>query len=334
MSGSASMLLALAFTGVPAAAGEDRFALLQVELVGPLERVSVEVGRSASLELEGGVQAGERWTLEAPLALSGAAERASAPELRLNGAGSARVIGWEESSAAARAAAWGRLPMTLRSRPALALPAREGSRAPFAAVALASSGALLALALRRRLWVAGLVSGGAASAAVALVVLQPVPAAALRVLEVDGRSARALLVDLARDELPGARVDDLRWSSTPATAPVRVHAARGAPSVRLASPGAVLRATREFQLDERRLAAERNEWGLLSPVWRRSSDGDWEFMAAWPAGAAWAGSAGDGAPPPGWLQPGLPLGVTVVLGRWESAEAGDGAPTWVRWIGD
>jgi hypothetical protein len=85
--------------------------------------------------------------------------------------------------------------------------------------------------------------------------------------------------------------------------------------------------------DERRLAAERNEWGLLSPVWRRSSDGDWESMDSWPAGAAWAGSARQAAAPPGWLQPGLPLGVTVILGRWESAEAG-GAQTWVRWIGD
>lgn len=327
------MLLALAAVGALPAAGEDRFALLRLELVGPLERVSVDVGRSASFELDGGLQAGERWTLEAPVALSGAAERGAPPQLRVSGAGNARVAGWDEDAAATRAAAWARLPMALRTRPALVLPAREGPRAPFAAIALASSGAWLALALRRRLWAAGLVSGGSLVVAVALVTLQPVPAAALRVLEVDGRSARAVLVDLARDELNGARVDDLRWSTAPLAAPVSIQAARGAASVRLTSPGAVLRAAREFELDGRRLAGELNEWGLISPAWRRSSDGDWEFMETWPAGAAWAGSARDAAPPPGWLQPGLPLGVTVVLGRWDSAEAG-GAPTWVRWIGD
>jgi hypothetical protein len=332
MLSSAALLFALA--GSSAAAGADRFALLRLELVGPLERVRVDVGRSASFELEGAVSAGERWSIEAPLALSGTAERAVEPELRLSGAGNARVVGWDENSAAARSAAWGSTPIALRSRPPLGLPAREGPRAPFAAVALASSGALLALALRRRLWPAALVSASSVAGAVALVLLQPAPAAGLTVVEVDGRSARAVLVELARDELHDARVDDLLWSTLPASAPVTVRAARGSASVRLVSPGAVLRATRAFQLDARRLAAEHNEWGLLSPVWRRSADGDWEFMDTWPAGTAWAGISQDAPPPPGWLQPGLPLGVTVLLGRWESAEPSGAAPTWVRWIGE
>lgn len=330
----ASAVLLFALASGPAAAGADRFALLRVDVVGPLERVSVDAGRSARFELEGGVSAGERWTMEAPLALSGTAERAVEPELRLSGAGNARVVGWDESSAAARSAAWGATPMALRSRPPLGLPAREGPRAPFAAVALASSGALLALALRRRLWAAAVVSACSVAGAGTLVLLQPVPAAGLKVVEVDGRSARAVLVELARDELPEARVDDLLWSSVPASAPVTVRAARGSPSVRLVSAGAVLRATRAFPLDARRLAAEHNEWGLLSPVWRRSPDGDWEFMDTWPAGTAWAGNAQDTPPPPGWLQPGLPLGVSVLLGHWESAAPSGGAATWVRWIGE
>jgi len=333
MLSKAVLLFALAFRSGTTVGGEDRFALLRLELVGPLERVIVDAGRSASFELEGVVLAGERWTLEAPLAPSGVAEREAPPELRLGGAGEARFAGWDPNLASARAAAWARIPMSLRSRPPVVLPARDGARAPLAAVALASSAALLALALRRRLWAAGLLSTGAAAASVALVVAQPAPAAALRVLEVDGRGAGALLIELARDELPGVRLDDLLWSASPAAAPVRVHSARGAAAVRMTSPGAVLRATRSFAVGERRLAPERNEWGLLAPAWRRSPDGEWEFMEAWPAGTDWTGSVRDGTPPPGWLQPGLPLGVTVLLGRSETDEANGVAPTWVRWIG-
>lgn len=316
---------------VDAADAEERLSIARIELVGPLRALELSVGNARS-SWRGALSPGERFELE----LAIAAERPwlwGAPVVTWDGAGTARVRGWDVSVIETRQREWRESPPELRARPPALAPFERRPRAPIAGVALALAAALCVIAARARAWLATAVALVGAAAAGWLTAGASTERAT-RVIEVDGASGAAVAVDGALDQLSGARLDDLRWEFPPRAAAL-IRSTRGANEFSLHTRGGWVRRWRAWNPEGRSLGPDVNDWGLLAPVWRRDADGQWRELEAWPRGVVLNAEAGKpGAQPPGWLNPALPAGAYVVVGRWvDSPEAAEGQDTWVRWVG-
>jgi hypothetical protein len=335
-----AVALALALSLSPAKGQSDRFALAQFELDGPLTALEIAAGDSARGTLAANLAAGERLRVNLALPIEATLAAEAPPLVRVVGDGSARFVGWNRDAARAREEAWAKLPLALRVRPCVNPTAPVERRVPNAALWIAAAGALLAIGARTRPWAALACGAAAALAAGWLTSAQGGRPARLRLIEIDGASGRAVAVDSARDSLGDAELADLRWESTPPHAPLRATARRDGAGFELAGPGAVVRRWTSFEVGAATLGAAVQRLGLLAPVWRRETAGEWSGVADWAAGESWSSAAAAEAlatsAPPGWLQPALPLGVRVVVGRWRSAtpaESGGAGEVWVRWIG-
>ncbi len=309
----------------------ERVCVARVELLGPLSALELRTSDVRST-WSGALASGERFELVLPVASAGGRD-APPPALSWLGDGAARFLAWDHEWTERRARAWGSAPAELRARPRALEPLERGPRAPLAAVVLALAGALGALAARSRAgWALAVAAVGAILAA--WVGSGASVRRATRVVEVDGASGEAVVVDSAHDSLPGARLDDLRWDSSP-LGPVLVRAVRGEGDVSLHQRGGWLQRWSALETQGRALGPDVNEWGLLSPVWRRDPDGVWRELAAWPRGVVLGAEAGaPGREPPGWINPAAPSGAFVILGRWADAPHSDPArETWVRWVG-
>ena len=288
-----------------ASGAEDRARLGEVELVGPLSDVVLDLGPAGETRLEGALFPGELRRVTVPLP---ARDRATppAPLVRWQAVddpsgrgGSARFLGWREPETDPYAAVAPGL--RVRPRP----PAeRTASRAP-AGLALALAAALAAgLGWRRR----PALAAAAALAGVALVAaLAPRPAGPARwrlaLLEGDLASERWLAIEAAVDRLAVA----------PEAGDLRVEA-RGARiwRVRTTTPG------------ERVARAAGNALGEdLAEAWVRDG-GAWTARGTWAAGEPLPAPR-PGPDPPGWLASGLPHGTGVLLGRLAGS-----SPSWVR----
>lgn len=257
------------------------------------------------------------------------------PNLEWNGPGRATFVGWGSEATQRRAAEWSALPKSLSQRARVSAPLGAASRVARPALWLAAAGALLAVAARARwaLWCAL----GVTSATVVVSVALPPARPWRRVIELEALGVTALAVDCARDQLRGARDDDLRWECEPNSASLRATSLRNRRELELAGRGALLRRWSRLATDGRRLDGDANAWGLLAPVWRRSRSGEWRRFAAWPSGVALPETGGEASTgPPGWINPALPAGTEIVIGRWDEpavAPVGVEAEVWVRWIG-
>ncbi|HVS09531.1 MAG TPA: hypothetical protein VMS76_06605 [Planctomycetota bacterium] len=320
--GLAVLALFGALTGTAGAAQErvGRLALGRVELEGPLEELRVALPPAGEARLQGPLAPGERASLRVPLPAWEVAP-ALEPRIAAAGEGRARWLGWDEEDRERRAEAWRSLPAALRGRPlpAIAAPA---TRPPLSA--LLAAAALLALLLRLRSRAALVLGVGALGAGLvlALSLAHGEPAARLRLFDGDGASGRWIVVDAARPELElGPRLP-LRLESEPPRTPLRfaaegfgavptswrVRGARGE-----AQPA--LFAIDAFDPAGRALQPGRNGWASFEATWVRDPQGSWSAHGPWPEGEPLPDAAPGGDAPPGWIQPALPLGVGLFIGR-------------------
>ena len=322
------LLTCLAFAN---ADHEDRAWWVDLELAGPLTRVTLDCGEAGTTTLELALLAGERRTVSVPVparnSLGAAALSAlHLPALSFEGAqqdGQARLVGW---SAQQPTAALDALPYDLRARPRPPFQA-AGGLAGLGELALLLAVLVTLVALRRRPLVA-LAVGSAAGLVLGLLALRRTPLAAPRqLLELESGGEKALLVTTARGEL-GLPFE--RLEVTPGHLPlsIQLELSGGEPTGRVLGPGARLIGLRT----ERRggLARSENRLGALALVWVRGPAGAWSTHGPWPLGAALpaARAAGEGSVPPGWLVAGLPPGRAVCVGRLAGLEA-----AWVRATG-
>jgi len=317
----------------------DRFALARVELVGPLRAVRASAGDAARAEWLSPLAAGERITVSLALPILDRSALLSPPEFALDGEGRATFLEWRPDAVAVRDSAWEALPPALRSRPR-PTPGRESRpRVPMSSWWLASAAGVAVLALRRR--PGGALAVGCLGGLAASVTLlgEERRVGFTRIVEIDGDSGQAIALDLGRDSI-GVSPTDVRWESAPDRAPLStrtIGAETGAPALELEGAGVNLRVWRKASTDGLRLDPGQNGWGLLSPVWLREGDGAWREFGLWPAGLApSADSAPTESAPPGWLNPALPLGRRVIVGRWRDptpALDGESEEVWVRWVG-
>jgi len=345
--------------GVPAVTADvdaGRLRSARVELAGPLERVRLAVEPMGETLLRGPLAGGERRTVVVPLPTWGEVE-GLVPEVTVDGAGAARFLGWDPSDARADAA-WRALPASLRRRPRPVPPPPSSPAVPLAALLAAAAALAAGWALRGRpLRAVGVsVLGAVATAAAVETARAPAATAGIRVLEGEGEPAAWFAVDAARERLVApAGTSTLRVESIPERArlvyEVRLDPERGG-GWTLAGRGAVLVRIAELASEEGgpsgsdaapRLSRGANELADLAASWVRAADGSgWRALGPWARGTAepsagGAGGAGAAADPPGALNPALPLGRRVLVGRLapggppsRPAEAG---AVWVRLVG-
>ncbi|MEX1025539.1 MAG: hypothetical protein WD226_10740 [Planctomycetota bacterium] len=293
------VLVALCLAG---RAGDARAWPVEVELRGPLEGVEFDLGPAGSARIVGRLVPGERRTVELPLPLAlpfGTGEvPVPALEPVVDGAGSARVLGW------APARELDDLPAGLSRRPR---PPAPSSAPPPRAPALLAGLALVLVAWRgpRRVGPAIALVG---APLLAWWVAGTEPAVAPRtVIEVDLAAGKALRVSAwGRHAHWRGRA---RVEAEPPGAPLEIvldlQGREPEQRARVVGRGhlVVLRAqalTSRGDLAERLGVA-------FEQRWTRAADGAWR---------------GPGTPP-GWLVAGLPQGVPLTVGR---TETGD----WVR----
>lgn len=304
--------------------GDDRLHVCEVEIEGPLERFVLSLGDSATTEVERSFLAGERRTLEIPVAARTPAALVPGdpwplPEVTgVEGAGSVRPLRWRADPGAA---AWSSVPVALRLRSRPPVPEPGSGVGPVSFLLLAA-GLVGVLAAGRRGRTAALLAVGVA---VPLLLLPGGGAGPddVVVWEADAASPVALNVQGRRHRLglnPGERLEDGfadRLEVRPEAAPIRIswRSSGGhtpGPGWVAEAPGAELftfwahaGAGLEAVPHEPERALER---------WVRTAGGNW---------------SGAEEPPPGWLVTGLPMGTGILLARF-----GDRAGrTWLRLSG-
>lgn len=324
----AAVALGLVLAVAPGAS--DRHHLAEVSLVGPIDEVRFGLGSMGETVVRGPLAAGERRTVVVPLPAWG--ETAGlVPEIEERGAGQAAFLGWVEDEGAR---AWSALSSALRRRARPAPPELAPTRAPIGALCVAAAAVLAGWSLRERRLAAVLVCALGAGGTFALVGPRAGPAV-LRVLEGDGASGDWFEVDALRGRASSTgREELLRVECRPERA--RLHyevalAGGGRPGWTLAGEGCELFLLRPAAPGT--LTPEANRLADLAEAWVRAADGSgWTAVGAWPKGTALP-TTGQPADPPGGLNPALPLGSRVLVGRLEAAAGAAGAEAWVRLVG-
>jgi hypothetical protein len=341
----AAFALCAALIAPTAGAQDSRIRWARLAVEGPLDGARLDCGAGGEMWLEGRLLPGERAVIEvpAPTAPTGMAvePRVADPAL------SDRVAfdGWVEDPSAARLVA---VPMGLRLRPRPALPEWRAGSVPRSLLLVLAGSFLLTLVLRARRLLA--LANACVWSAVAVLLLARTPLegpAGIRVLEGEAGSSLWLAVDASREgfELGGERPWLVDAEPARARLSVRVPLIHppglpGAGARILLRGGTLLRIV---GLDARNRDWKRanNHWGELEEVWLRSAGGDWTFHGSWPAGAPLPAPLPDSGEhrPPSWLDPALPQGRSILLGRLVPGAFGtvpaSWAPlgTWVRLYG-
>ncbi len=334
----AALALALAPLAVPPVppgppvqrAREDRLQLARVELVGPLEEARFDLGAMGVTRVLGPLAEGERRALQVPLPAWGD-PRGAEPEVEVDGEGSARFVAWDDAANEGLARRWLEVPAGLRARPLPVPPALDRRRPPETAVLLVAALFLIGLALRKRPR-AGYALGVAGAGAL-LLLAHPVlePDEGVHVQEGDG-SGRWISVFIERSEL-GLRFDELalRVECLPPRARLRWTVGLDPDRAWSASASrAVLFALAESR-PSGQLHPARNDLHDLLEVWiREAGAAEWTGHPAWPRGSGLRASTGP-ADPPGWLNPALPMGTGVLIGRAQPLLRREG--DWIRLVG-
>jgi len=304
---------------------ESRFRIGEFDLVGPVSGLVLDSGRAGETRFTRGVDAGERLRVAAPVSVEDA-DAPTVPEIRWTrgGAldpeaparGSVRFAGWRTDLAAE---AIGRLPPGLLARPRPPVGAPE-VRASVATLALLGACFVLGFAARKRRAAAlavgvlgsALVLGlgwtrpSDASSTVSVLECQADEPAALGVSAAFGRTT-SLLSQLEEYvlETPDGR-PRLVWTETPG------ESDRWSAS----APGSAIVLLRRVEVGDRTPRRQSNRGLPLAECWIRE-EGEWSARGGWPSGAPLPDPA-QRPPPPGWLQAGLPQGVSILLGRFET----------------
>ncbi len=325
------VVLAL-FASAAISSAQNRARLAEVELVGPVSGVVLDVGRAGSTRIEGSLSAGETRRLTVPVPVDSDALHAEPlvrfdePALDVGARGRVRFAGWSKTPSPLERLAAG---LRARSSPALSEARVHVSRAaPIVLVAAL----VIALALRRR---AGLALVAALAAAAVSNPLVSAPAresdAAVTVLDGDADDEAWRRIDAAIGEITVPdEVDAFELVCDPAGAPVTWLVSLDRPSGWSArSSGTRLFVESVFAAGEARLTRGRNALAAFEQTWLRD-EGAWTARGAWPIDASMppTSSSAPSSSPPGWLASNLPQGVAVVIAREVSAPR---KPTvWVR----
>lgn len=318
--------------GAPALGAQERLRIAQVELTGPLESVRLDLGAEGGTTYSTTLRAGETRTVEVPLPAS-----TGAPDpivtIAPPGAGSAHFAGWGPDEA--RRARWEALPPGLRARPrVMALPA--DIRIETAALLTAAALSLVAWSLRRKPAIAiAAVSAGSAGL-LTFVLLSENPTRQVTVFEGDVGSPSWLMVQTRRDGWDRQAEALLQLEVEPARAFVWLHSIPPMLYYVLEAPGSVVSAISVFEDLQRSLTRAENRWDTFKRVWLRESDGTWTYHGYWELGAPLPPARHEQPSlPPGWIQPGLPQGTSVLIAELVDpeyrAERFEGA--WVRLFG-
>lgn len=310
------------------AVAQNRAHFADVELVGPLSNVVLEVGNQGRTRIEGELAAGETRHVSVPVALVSAASK-PAPLVRfddqsllLSAPGRVRFLAWRLGPSPLEALSSG---LRARARPALEETSVAVSRAAPIVLVIALC---LALVLRRKP-VLGLVAAVCACAATYPLVSAPTrdTSAAVTLLDGDAEASAWRRVDAAFDEIVvPTGVDEFELWTEPSDVPVTWYAPLDPREPwRARAHGARLFLASVFQAGEGRLARARNALAAFDSTWLRE-DGAWEARGAWGADAALPAAHEPGSPP-GWLASNLPQGVSMLIAR-----ASGGSARSTRWV--
>ena len=320
--------------------------MARVRLTGPLEGATFDPRHFAlTTRVLVDLLPGEPRTLDLPFPFGPPADAESieARALPRGAEGRAEFLEWVASEADAR---WRSLPRGLRARP-LPPVGELRLRASAGEVLILLASLLLALGARRR--PALLLASGAAGALAVLCVglaggdrLGP----GLRLLEGDGASGLWLSVDCDRDRMRLPAGEPLRLELRTAGLglwwTVDLRAPRPDPWM-AERIGNTFYRYEAIPAGERSFDRERNRWGRLEECWVRGVDGVWSAHGRWDLGDPLPPGLEEGegaAAPPGWLNPALPQGTGILIGRLAPGAFGSRPepglphrPAWVRLLG-
>lgn len=330
--GASTLALSLTLASAFGAQSAPRWSRAQVELIGPLEALQL-VGARSTTSLTLALAPGERRAAVVP---SFDASFGAAPALTTTGAGSARFAAWDDAYAAAGEAWWQRVAPGLRARPLPRIGEEHNAqfRAPLLALLLALAALPVALATRRRPSVCAACALALAAGVVAAVVRVDQFEPRVRVLEGDG-FGNWIAVDAAVGELTLDTRLPQRISGERQALHFEIAAALDGRDATVRVAGGRLWRALPLEPGERRFARTGNDWGELSACWLREPDGAWSARGKWPAGQPLP-AAEPSLPqdPPGWINPALPQGTSILIGELTpGAYAGDDprlARVWVR----
>jgi hypothetical protein len=311
----AVLLLALV-PAVTQGGRENRLHLATVELVGPLEEARFDLGAMGETRVVGPLAEGERRTVQVPLPAWGD-PRGAEPDVEVDGAGQARFVEWDAGGNAELARRWLAVPAGLRARPLPLPPAVDRRRPPEGAVLVVVAVFLVGLALRRRPGLGHAL--GLVGAAGVLFIALPGERAPSAVAVHEGDGDRWVTVVVDRGSLWALLEDGaLRFEVSPPRAALTwtVELSSKYGFWKGSARGAVVFLVRAWD-PEGAFHEARNEVMGLEEAWvREAGSPGWVAHPPWPRGHGLQSPIGP-ADPPGWLNPALPMGTGVLIGRAE-----------------
>jgi len=299
------------FVGISAG---QRLRWARIEVDGPLASVRLDATPAGVVELTGPLSEGEHRVIEVPVPVSPqSANAARPPELEVvGGSGRARFAAWLGNDAASSVAG------------ALAWPAVPGSfgAVPLPVLMLLAGAFLVGLALRRRPAACALLAL-VSSGLVTLLMIGAEPSSpSLRLLELGAAGDPGWhVIDATRDACRAPIERPFELVVLPANVPLGVRMPMdfdAQPSARFEARGATLYLKRPLAAGPHALTRGMNRWGRLDATWVRAADGAWTARGAWELGRPLPEPIEeplDGGLPPGHLNPALPQGIEILIGR-------------------
>ncbi|MCA9001344.1 MAG: hypothetical protein KDB61_05440 [Planctomycetes bacterium] len=326
----AAIWLASALAG--SAWGQDgagnRFHPVELDLLGPLQSVTVDCGRVGDTRIELELGAGEQRNVRVPLPKAAGSVDWSR-DLRWQGAGRVSAPRNLPMDPVPTGTPSGPLPLVPETVPVLPMASFLG---------------LLALGLilvfqRRRPWLSIPISLAGGCLLFLQVGTTPAPSpGCVRLIDM-GEGQRWRVVDSARHALahkPGQAIE-LRVQPASAALHWIVGEDSGSLKIEAQSQGSLLRKLYSVPAGMRHLELDLNALCHLDRVWLRGESGVWSALGAWELGQPIPAAIRENEGPPAWLADGLPMGPRILVGRcapdvqgslglWQEAQE-----TWIRW---